>query len=137
MTTNTSTPDLATILQTLASLNQGHQAQDQLQNPQTNINTSAWSTTSNQNHNYNELSEHFQNSQNTSYQRQAAVSHPQHTGKQSQTIDPTTIIDWSVGLRCVMRTVSKHDQLLGEIRKVRIPSFNADIRTHSKNFESR
>lgn len=33
-------------------------------------------------------------------------------------VDPSTIIEWSAGLRCVMKTVAQHDQLLNEVRKV-------------------
>ncbi|KAF7959244.1 hypothetical protein EAE96_002759 [Botrytis aclada] len=36
----------------------------------------------------------------------------------SKAVDPATIIDWSAGLRCVMRTISKHDHVLQEIRKM-------------------
>jgi hypothetical protein len=33
-------------------------------------------------------------------------------------IDPATIIDWSSGLRCVMKTVAAHDNIIKEIRHV-------------------
>jgi len=33
-------------------------------------------------------------------------------------IDPATIIDWSSGLRCVMKTVARHDSVLDEIQKM-------------------
>jgi len=33
-------------------------------------------------------------------------------------VDPATIVDWPAGLRCVMRTVGKHDQMIHEIRRV-------------------
>lgn len=36
-------------------------------------------------------------------------------------VDPATIIEWSSGLRCVMKTVAKHDTMLLEIRRVRFP----------------
>ncbi|PQE12618.1 ATP synthase subunit beta protein [Rutstroemia sp. NJR-2017a BBW] len=36
----------------------------------------------------------------------------------TKVVDPATIIEWSAGLRCVMRTVAKHDQVLQEIRKM-------------------
>ncbi len=35
-------------------------------------------------------------------------------------IDPATIIDWSTGLKCVMRTVAQSDAIMARIRKVRI-----------------
>lgn len=34
-------------------------------------------------------------------------------------VDPATIVEWSAGLRCVMKTVAKHDNMLSDIRKVR------------------
>jgi len=33
-------------------------------------------------------------------------------------IDPATITDWSSGLRCVMKTVAAHDNIIKEIRRV-------------------
>lgn len=33
-------------------------------------------------------------------------------------IDPATIVDWSSGLKCVMRIVAKHEGMLNDIRKV-------------------
>lgn len=33
-------------------------------------------------------------------------------------MDPATIIDWSSGLRCVMKTVAKHENVLQEVRKM-------------------
>jgi hypothetical protein len=34
-------------------------------------------------------------------------------------IDPATIIDWPSGLKCVMKTVASHDNVIKEIRRVR------------------
>jgi len=39
-------------------------------------------------------------------------------GVERKVVDPATIVEWSAGLRCVMRTVAKHDQMIYEIRKV-------------------
>lgn len=33
-------------------------------------------------------------------------------------LDPATILDWSTGLRCVMKTVAIHDNIIKEIRRV-------------------
>ena len=33
-------------------------------------------------------------------------------------VDPATIIDWSSGLRCVMKTVAAHEDIIKEIRRV-------------------
>jgi hypothetical protein len=38
-------------------------------------------------------------------------------------IDPATITDWSSGLRCVMKTVAAHENIIKEIRRVSCPSF--------------
>lgn len=50
-----------------------------------------------------------------------SVMHHQSVPSQAvsqKLVDPATIIDWSAGLRCVMKTVAKHDHVLQEIRKV-------------------
>ena len=36
-------------------------------------------------------------------------------------VDPATIIDWPSGLRCVMRTVARHDAIIARIKKVSAP----------------
>ena len=33
-------------------------------------------------------------------------------------VDPATITEWSAGLRCVMKTVAKHENMLHDIRRV-------------------
>lgn len=33
-------------------------------------------------------------------------------------VDPATITEWSAGLRCVMKTVAAHDNIIKEIRRV-------------------
>lgn len=33
-------------------------------------------------------------------------------------IDPATILDWSAGLKCVMRTVAKQENILNDIRRM-------------------
>ncbi len=33
-------------------------------------------------------------------------------------IDPATIIEWSAGLRCVMKQVAKHESILQDVRRV-------------------
>ena len=39
-------------------------------------------------------------------------------------VDPATIIEWSAGLRCVMKTVAKHENMLHDIRRVSANSQN-------------
>jgi len=34
------------------------------------------------------------------------------------TVDPATITEWSAGLRCLMKTVAKHESILQEIRRM-------------------
>jgi hypothetical protein len=36
----------------------------------------------------------------------------------SKLIDPATIVDWSSGLRCVVKTIAAHDNIIKEIRRV-------------------
>lgn len=79
------TPDLASVLKTLASLAPQNQQQAPL---------IVWPQSTQANH-------------NTTPAGGAKV------------IDPATILDWSSGLRCVMKTVAKHDGILHEIRRVR------------------
>lgn len=33
-------------------------------------------------------------------------------------VEPASIIEWSAGLRCVMKSVAKHDSIINEIRRV-------------------
>lgn len=33
-------------------------------------------------------------------------------------VDPATIVEWSAGLRCVMKTVARHENMLNDIRRV-------------------
>jgi hypothetical protein len=89
------TPDLASVLKTLAGLAPQNQQQGpvthqvhQQQAPQ------AWS----------------QNAQ--AYHNTTLAGGP-------KVIDPATIIDWPAGLRCVMKTVAKHENILHDIRRVR------------------
>jgi hypothetical protein len=53
--------------------------------------------------------------------RQAATSKvPEATTPANgpKLIDPATITDWSSGLRCVMKTVAAHENIIKEIRRV-------------------
>jgi hypothetical protein len=88
------TPDLASVLKTLAGLAPQNQQQSHATYPV--------------------------------QQQQAPQAWPQNpqapqSGTQAQApkvIDPATIIDWSAGLRCVMKTVAKHENILHDIRRV-------------------
>ena len=86
-------PDLNSVLQTLASIT-GPQNQ-----PQQGIVSQASAP----------LSGHVQG------QQQTAAAGP---GPEKKIIDPATITDWSSGLRCVMKTVAAHENIIKEIRRV-------------------
>lgn len=91
---SSSIPDLASVLKTLASLAPQNQQQAHATYP--------------------------------AHQQQGPQAWPQNPpAHQSGTqvhavkvIDPATIIDWSAGLRCVMKTVAKHENILHDIRRV-------------------
>ena len=101
-TNNPSVPDLASVLQTLAGL-----AQSQQPFPPSNQSLSnegvqqPWATT-----------------YPMTYPHPPPVSQQTPVKQPTKVIDPATIIDWPAGLRCVMKTVAKHDKLLFDIRKV-------------------
>ncbi|KAH8808544.1 hypothetical protein F5884DRAFT_792569 [Xylogone sp. PMI_703] len=97
------TPDLASVLRTLASL----APQNQQQNGQQNIQNVQYPPTS------------FQ----TQPRPQAVMSTSTPLSDRTPTptapiIDPATITEWSAGLRCVMKIVSKNDNILQEIKKM-------------------
>src|SRR5580704_8404919 len=98
---NSQVPDLASVLKTLASLAPQSQQQGIA---------------------------HHQNTQNLN---QAAQQLPlprvqqndvrAEAGIKPRAIDPATIIDWPSGLKCVMKTVASHENVIKEIRRVRLP----------------
>ncbi|KAI9837158.1 MAG: hypothetical protein M1837_003119 [Sclerophora amabilis] len=61
---------------------------------------------------------------NENNQRRAALALTQkldaasNEGKKGPPTDPATITDWSSGLRCVMRTVSRSEEIMARIRKM-------------------
>jgi hypothetical protein len=97
---NSQVPDLASVLKTLASLAPQSQQQDIT---------------------------HYQRSQNLG---QAAQQWPLPQAERNdiraeaaikpRVIDPATIIDWSSGLKCVMKTIASHENVIKEIRRVRL-----------------
>jgi L-rhamnose mutarotase len=101
---NYETPDLASVLSILAGLaphNQQNQAQAPPQShtppfpPQT-------------------VPSNTQQPWEVGNQARASTT----TNAQVNVVDPATIIEWSAGLRCVMRTVAKHDSILEDVRRV-------------------
>jgi len=102
---NYQTPDLATVLRTLAGLtpqNQQHAAKLSTQDQSSPLPT------------------HIGQSEPEVLQKIAApsVSYTCMPSATQKIIDPATIIDWASGLRCVMKTVAKHEKILHEIRRV-------------------
>jgi hypothetical protein len=93
-------PDLDSVLKTLASFttpqNQQHQGISQTALPHAG---------------------HFQVQQQTAPLERAAPV------PEKKLIDPATITDWSSGLRCVMKTVAAHENVIKEIRRVSHPRF--------------
>jgi len=107
-------PDLASILKTLADLtpqNNQHQTPAQIQPPsQPAVHTQA------------EPNREFQQ---VWQQQLEKASQPRSTtpvDAPPKIVDPASIIEWSAGLRCVTKTVAKHDNIINEIRKVCVPT---------------
>jgi hypothetical protein len=103
-------PDLASILKTLADLtpqNNQQQAQTQVQ-PQLQppLHTQA------------EPSREFQQAWQQELQKASQPRSTTPTNAPLKVVDPASIIEWSAGLRCAMKTVAKHDHIINEIRKV-------------------
>ncbi|KIN02009.1 hypothetical protein OIDMADRAFT_18778 [Oidiodendron maius Zn] len=88
------TPDLASVLKTLAGLAPQNQQQGYVTHQiHQQAPLIAWPQSTQANHNPTPVSG-------------------------AKVIDPATILDWSSGLRCVMKTVAKHDSILHEIRRM-------------------
>ncbi|KAM0153363.1 hypothetical protein ACHAQE_007693 [Botrytis cinerea] len=118
MSSNNATPDLASVMEILANL---AKAKNQ-QQAQPSTQTASAQTP--------DVTSHGQAIQQQRQQWSQSVAPPithRESGQlQAQVqsinnpkaVDPATIIDWSAGLRCVMRTMNKHDHVLQEIRKM-------------------
>jgi hypothetical protein len=109
---DTPTPDLATILKTLAAL--GPQAhiptpQPQIQPPQIQATPL-----------YPPQQQWTPAPAPIPQDTYRSTTPPGLPPPQKNLIDPATIIEWSAGLRCVMKTVAKHDNILLDIRRVRL-----------------
>jgi hypothetical protein len=90
------TPDLASVLKTLAGLTPQSQKQEHItQQAHQQVPSQIWPPNTQANYN---------------------TTIP---ASGTKVIDPATIIDWSAGLRCVMKTVARHESMLHEIRRVR------------------
>ena len=119
-TMSSQTPDLASILKTLASLAPQSQ-QQQIQPPQQPHLVPA--------------AEPFPAEQ-VWQQSLAHATQPSCTPTPSSAtklVDPSTIIEWSAGLRCVMKQVAKHENIIQDVRRVCFQAFflNAYVSQHS------
>lgn len=121
MSSNNTTPDLASVMEILANL---AKAKNQ-QQAQPSMQTSSAQTPDITSH--GQAIQHQQQPQPQWSQSAAPSTTHRESGQlqahvqsinHSKAVDPATIIDWSAGLRCVMRTLNKHDHVLQEIRKV-------------------
>lgn len=99
-------PDLASILRTLAGL--APQAQPQQDQPII----------------HGQVPSHFEQPQQSWTPIAEQVSSiprsttPTEPPPPKNVVDPASIIEWSAGLRCVMKTVARHENVLNDIRKV-------------------
>ncbi|ESZ96292.1 hypothetical protein SBOR_3347 [Sclerotinia borealis F-4128] len=115
MSSENQTPDLASVMKILAGLTQ---AKDQQQAQSSTQTSSAFSAPT------PEIRSHGSATQPQQWPQPVNPSVMHHQSLQSQPVnnsklvDSATIIDWSAGLRCVMKTVAKHDHVLQEIRKM-------------------
>ncbi|KAH9212632.1 hypothetical protein DL95DRAFT_447543 [Leptodontidium sp. 2 PMI_412] len=99
-------PDLASILRTLAGL--APQAQPQQDQPII----------------HGQVPSHFEQPQQSWTPIAEQVSSiprsttPTEPPPPKNVVDPASIIEWSAGLRCVMKTVARHENVLNDIRKM-------------------
>lgn len=120
------TPDLASVLRTLASISSSqrstdlhYQPYDSRLAPQSNLNIAEpddeYEPPPAQVHtSYQEQPNPQAWNQRPAYVQQ--VTRPSQ--QQANFVDPCTIIEWSAGLRCIMKTVARNESIVQEIRKV-------------------
>ncbi|CAD6440515.1 25da57df-1377-47f1-a42e-d23236cedb74 [Sclerotinia trifoliorum] len=119
MSSDNQTPDLASVMKILAGLTQARDQQQAKDQQQTQPSTQITSAQIPEIKSHGPATQQQQQQQWPQYVTPPVV-HPGHSQavNNSKVVDPATIIDWSAGLRCVMRTVAKHDHVLQEIRKM-------------------
>lgn len=118
---NSQAPDLASILKTLADLTPQHQ--QELQSDKTITRTSQPENVVPIGHVappfdfYHKPAPTLQ-----SFLPPVGQSGPSRNvsieSSQKKVVDPTTILEWSAGLRCAMKTVAKHENVIHEIRRL-------------------
>lgn len=112
------TPDLASILRTLAALApQNQQAQAEAPPQLQNVEQAPGGAKSYQPEiqNYQPPAHAWPRHEEAQLQRSTTPP-----GLPKNHVDPATIIDWSNGLRCVMKVVGKNENIVEEIRRVSI-----------------
>jgi hypothetical protein len=128
------TPDLASILRTLASLapQSRQQGQPYVQTQETSFPPQVEHAPTHQgwHHNYTQVAElprtippqvehpPTQQGWHQNVSQVAEQFRPPPVNTTVKIVDPSTIIEWSAGLRCVMKTVAKHENMLHDIRRV-------------------
>ncbi|TVY68732.1 hypothetical protein LSUE1_G005691 [Lachnellula suecica] len=99
------TPDLASILKTLADLNSQKNVQQSRPQPPPAVQAK-------------QPPEEFQQAWQQELERASQPMSSTPINAPAKVIDPASIIEWSAGLRCVLRTVAKHDHIIIELRKM-------------------
>jgi len=101
------TPNLASILKTLADLNSQNTQPISQPQPQSAVQTQV------------QPSSAFQHAWQQELDIASQGPKPSTPVNASlNVVEPASIIEWSAGLRCVMKTVAKHDGMIGEIRRM-------------------
>ncbi|TVY33778.1 hypothetical protein LOCC1_G007083 [Lachnellula occidentalis] len=113
------TPDLASILKTLSDLNSQNQQQQSQQEsqpqPQSQPQSQSQPTVKPQAQPYHAYQQAWQQQLEIASQSQKPSA---PTNTPPNVVEPASIIEWSAGLRCVMKTVAKHDNIINEIRRM-------------------
>ncbi|KAL2067347.1 hypothetical protein VTL71DRAFT_1772 [Oculimacula yallundae] len=99
-------PDLASVLRTLAGL--APQAQSQQDQP----------TTQNQNPIHFEQPQQVWRPTHEEARQIPRSTTPTEPPPQKVAVDPATIIEWSAGLRCVMKSVARNENITNDIRRM-------------------
>lgn len=113
------TPDLASILRTLASFapqNQQHSENNVSSDPQSTFQFPARPTEQARD-SLHYTAPTLESFLPTASQLNSNSKRPTPAPKIN--VDPTVIVEWSAGLKHVMKTVTKHENIIHEIRRVR------------------
>lgn len=120
------TPDLASILRTLAALRPQNQQAQVEATPQAQNNEYAPAGAVP----YQLQLQNYQQPPAHAWARHEETTHSRSTtppGFPKNHVDPATIIDWSGGLRCVMKVVAKNENIVEEIKRVSFSLVRSNI----------